>query len=397
MGLRLHHPGRVVGPVVLAAYLMAGAAAASAGAAAKIEVDPEDDPLTITGRAGDDEGLVGDVRLRSNVEIDDFVFLPSRLRLEGGSTVLRRRQVELIGPDRRLAPDRFTEFEVKVRGVTIPGRYSGTLVFLAPGAGRSAATELKLTVDAHGDPPLAPVAGSDKLLRSLTQCERCAVARWFLQDRNFEERVTLRFASGFRAESVTDVEVIAEGERSGYQLRKEDLGLAAGAPVKSEAGKFLTLPLVLDRNGIPADHYAGTLSLKLEGRDVRFEVPIDLKVRAPPWGAMFAILAGLLLGRVARRVQEGGGTLDVRKPHVVTANALGVSADRLGGLANGIARTLFAALLLFFLFLTGLETLYVRDGETFGSNKIFDYSALIVWGLGADVAQRTLANFKTGG
>lgn len=45
------------------------------------------------------------------------------------------------------------------------------------------------------------------------------------------------------------------------------------------------------------------------------------------------------------------------------------------------------------LVLLGLFTLYAKD-PTFGSNGLFDYFSIAVWGLSADVAQRTLQGLQ---
>lgn len=57
-----------------------------------------------------------------------------------------------------------------------------------------------------------------------------------------------------------------------------------------------------------------------------------------------------------------------------------------------LARPLLYALLLVLLAYTGLSTLYVANGNTFGANAFADYMLLFTWGLTSDVASRTLAN-----
>lgn len=41
----------------------------------------------------------------------------------------------------------------------------------------------------------------------------------------------------------------------------------------------------------------------------------------------------------------------------------------------------------------GLFTLYAKK-STFGSNGLFDYFSVAVWGLSADIAQRTLQGLQ---
>jgi hypothetical protein len=59
------------------------------------------------------------------------------------------------------------------------------------------------------------------------------------------------------------------------------------------------------------------------------------------------------------------------------------------------ARPSLYSILLVILVLTGLETLYV-PAPTLGAHPIADYLTLFAWGLTADVASRTLANFRAG-
>jgi hypothetical protein len=55
-------------------------------------------------------------------------------------------------------------------------------------------------------------------------------------------------------------------------------------------------------------------------------------------------------------------------------------------------RPALSVLLLVLLALVGLQTLYVNSGATFGVGGLYDYLGLFLWGITADVAQRTLLN-----
>jgi hypothetical protein len=57
-------------------------------------------------------------------------------------------------------------------------------------------------------------------------------------------------------------------------------------------------------------------------------------------------------------------------------------------------RVLFGLALLILLTIVGLEALYANASDSFGSAKVYDYLALVVWGLSAEVAQRTLTNLR---
>jgi TM2 domain-containing membrane protein YozV len=53
-------------------------------------------------------------------------------------------------------------------------------------------------------------------------------------------------------------------------------------------------------------------------------------------------------------------------------------------------RPLLGVALLLLLSLLGLQQLYVNAGLTFGATGLYDYLGLFVWGLSADLAQRSL-------
>jgi hypothetical protein len=75
---------------------------------------------------------------------------------------------------------------------------------------------------------------------------------------------------------------------------------------------------------------------------------------------------------------------------------------RLSGLSDDIRaeatlwllRPLLWLLVLIGLLTVGMSSLYVTNGATFGANPLSDYLGLLLWGLSADVASRTLGNLN---
>jgi len=57
-------------------------------------------------------------------------------------------------------------------------------------------------------------------------------------------------------------------------------------------------------------------------------------------------------------------------------------------------RPLLYLVLLTGLTLAGLNTLYIEKGETFGAKPMSDYLTLLLWGLSADVASRSLSGLQ---
>ncbi len=60
-----------------------------------------------------------------------------------------------------------------------------------------------------------------------------------------------------------------------------------------------------------------------------------------------------------------------------------------------LVRPMLWLALLVSLILLGLQTLYVKAGTTFGAAGFYDYLGLFLWGLSADVVQRSLQNLQS--
>jgi hypothetical protein len=61
-----------------------------------------------------------------------------------------------------------------------------------------------------------------------------------------------------------------------------------------------------------------------------------------------------------------------------------------------VVRPLLSLALLFGLSVVGIRALYVEKGATFGADPFADYLGLVLWGLSADVASRSLSNLPGG-
>jgi hypothetical protein len=59
-----------------------------------------------------------------------------------------------------------------------------------------------------------------------------------------------------------------------------------------------------------------------------------------------------------------------------------------------LVRPLLYLALLLGLLAVGIGSLYVNNGVTFGANPFADYLGLVLWGLSADVASRSLSNLR---
>lgn len=273
----------------------------------RIEVDPGDTPLVITGNLTAGQDLSGNIRLVARqCDVRLFNFLPSDLMEEEGKAKVGRQQVEMLG-EKSLQVNVPKDFHVKVKGIKIPGTYRGRIEILP--AGQMEPLVVPLQVIARAKPVLTPLEGTKKLDLSLVGCFGPMddfLARRLLPESAFLEKLPLSFDnSGLAAVVVEDVGVVAQGKFTGYPLSHSDIAFSKG-PQTFPANAIVSLNASLHGKNIPPDHYTGTIYLTLQGADQRLALPLDLKVRSGPFWPLVVLLVGILLGRLFKYMQERG-------------------------------------------------------------------------------------------
>lgn len=139
---------------------------------------------------------------------------------------------------------------------------------------------------------------------------------------------------------------------------------------------------------------------QIEARLIAAETPPVDPAAAMARGGMAAPAApGLLVSLAAQTAAVGAApvaTSSNRTPPPAPNLLVRVLAMLAGSqpiaasLRVQVLQPLLFLILLAILALLGLKTLYVEGGGTFGSGGLYDYLGLFIWGLSADVAQRTL-------
>jgi len=438
------------------ALLAALAAVPSTALAApsRIAVDPGDTPLTIRGFVGDASGFSGAMRLHATAAaIASYQTLFSDLRAADGRTI-GRSHVRLESTP-ALAKGAFADVIVTVDGIDAPDTYRGRVELIPAGAPRRAATVVPIELDALAHPALTALAPNDRVHGALARCGiSCQITSVLVPGSAGGKSQTIALAVGSSPDaSVTGVQVLGAGDNNGHLLTNADLGLPAtlASPIVSTGG-VVRLPVHINPGTLPADHYTGTVRLTVANLDSPVIVPIDFSVRDAPYLALVALLLGIGLGRLSQYLSTGTGAqrrdlyeragllrrrarrtrdqamldqvtaaqaaiddddLDAARrllddadagraaPAAAPAGALQSATAAVGRVAAvvspvrtelGLGAHLIGLATWIGLLIVGYQTLYVQQGTAFGSNGIFDYVALVLWGLSSDVASRTLGN-----
>jgi len=442
---------------VAAAVLIGSAQAENAP---KIEVDASDNPLKIQGFIGEEPGFVGAMRLHGAGDVGAFRILFSDMKRDGGTEIVPRAHITVSGQASLGDDDyQDVQIKVDGLTVPGIYRGKVELLPHGQPRSQATQIPIEVTATARpvlsAIAPNDRVRGN--LAHCGYSCDVTAV---LVPGSAGREKQTIRFTLGPHQQAkVNSVEVFGAGDRGGHELNQGELGLANIAGTVSKNG-VLVIPLSISPTGLPADHYTGSLHLDVEGLDATVTVPIDFSVRNEPLWALVALAVGILLGRLSNYLQgHGRDTLNAYKrarmlktriqrrlPDTDTTKAGllekvvsardAIDDDDLdeakqllddvettlkeknvpvpdGGIPKtgvrgvlekispveaglGLGAHVLGGLVWIGLLVVGFQTLYVNQGTSFGSNGIFDYVGLILWGLTADVASRGLGNLAGG-
>ena len=276
-----------------------------------LKVEEGDNPLIIKGWIGDDNSFVGNIGVtlegapQGTTQIKLNIY-KSDLKTANGTEMIGRQSV-VITPD-QITPDTPSIIQVKANGVTQPGEYEGRIELSIPGQQQRASIIVKLSANVR--PSLTLLTESDRLRANLVNCTfDCVLAEILLPGSAFQGNVELGLEKPVNAPLVVGAAGIGvNGEQTRFRIDANTLKLGApGDP--SNANKFVTIPVSIERQQIPADHYTGSIYLPVTGQTNPLKVPVDFNVRSGPFWPLVVLLLSILIGRLFKFMQDKGNAI----------------------------------------------------------------------------------------
>lgn len=276
-----------------------------------LKIENGDNPLNIKGWIGDDNSFVGNIGVtlqgapQGSTQIKLNIY-KSDLKSVNGTEMIGRQSVA-ITPD-QLTPDTPSIIQVKVNGVTQPGEYEGRIELSLPG--QQQRTSITVRLSANVRPSLALLTENDRLRANLVNCTfDCVLANILLPAAAFQGSVELGLEKPVDAPLVVGAAGIGvNGEQTRFKIDANTFKL--GAPSDpSNANKFLTIPVSIERQKIPADHYTGSIYLPVTGQTNPLKVPVDFNVRSGPFWPLVVLLLSILIGRLFKFMQDKGNAI----------------------------------------------------------------------------------------
>jgi hypothetical protein len=291
----------------------------------EIEVEAGDADIIVKGFTGDDTSFNGDVRvtLKNATQALKLHVLASHLQGPDGEQI-KRTQIE-VAKEIMITPNVPTTIPINVTGVKAPGEYKGQLELLLDGQPRDTAKKVNLKLLANVRSTLTALANGDRLKANLVNCNwPCWLAKWILPG-STETEYEIKFEKPIGLSlPALETEMDVKGERNGVQWKKTThlkFGELTASPAptpplaeqaaQAEGNKadkrFFVFPVTLTYSDLPADHYMGSIYLSLDANTPLIKLPVDVNVRVAPLWPLLFLIAGIVIGKLVKFMQERGG------------------------------------------------------------------------------------------
>jgi hypothetical protein len=293
-------------PLLSAVLIFFASAAVCRAQDAQIQPIPSDQKeVVVSGRPDNDATLIGHITLLSSKAVPELLFRPSDLHLEGTTETVPRSQIQPVASGNFVLPDNTPQdFDFKVVGLKLPGIYSGSIDFLLPQHGISAAVHLNLKVKVEETPKLSLRKDSQTIKIQIVNCSllRCALAKWLLPN-SLNQDHSFTLDNGSSLPFKVDVAASASGDVN-HQNTGDALDLPT--PAQIPAKPIITLPFKIKNGKLAADHYLGDIQLRIPGKDDPLKIPLEINVSNGPELPLLVLLIGILFGRLVKYMQDRG-------------------------------------------------------------------------------------------
>ncbi|GEM_PF-3552103 len=276
-----------------------------------IRIEMEHDSLNVIAWLDRGDEVNGDLRITSkgsNLNISEYDIFPGDLIMDGGMARLSRNNVKILGKQ-DLKRDIPLDIQVNVSGLTEPGTYRGNLTLLYFCEGHSNYESINLTVLAKRAPALTPATSKLSLQLVNTGNDRfdiqSIIAHMLLAKSSFQSQVGLKINNTNQVPvTLKSASLLIEGDTPGNQFA--DTALKLDAPATYSAMPIISIPLNIDREKMPSDHYTGRITLLFEGQKNPVSIPVDVKVRSGPFWVVLFLLIGIIFGKLYQHYQDSG-------------------------------------------------------------------------------------------
>jgi len=276
-----------------------------------LKIEDGDNPLVIKGWIGDDNSFVGNIGVtlqgapQGTTQIKLNIY-KSDLKTASGTEMIGRQSVVITGD--QLTPDTPAIIQVKVNGVTQPGEYEGRIELSLPGQPQRTSIIVKLSANVR--PTLTLLTETDRLRANLVNCTfDCLLAHILLPGAAFQGDMELGLEKPVNAPLIVgDAGIGVNGEQTRFRIDAKTLTLGPLSD-PSNAKKYVTIPVSIAREKIPADHYTGSIYLPVTGQTNPLKVPVDFNVRSGPFWPLVVLLLSILIGRLFKFMQDKGNAI----------------------------------------------------------------------------------------
>ena len=258
--------------------------------------------------------------LLASTEATTLEFTTSALQEPHRQRVIDPSQVTLPASV-SLSPGIPQEIKLVISSIPASGAYHGTLLVTA--TGETTPIEVPIQLNYYEKDQVKLLTTSATLSVKTTQSRWMRWCNGILPPRLRQEALTVALVNeGEVPVTFSDHSLGLFGSASGVGLNGDDLTSTGEKILDPGEITQLSFPVNTEKK-LPADQYNGELRLHFEGYPDTLKVPVNLFVRIGVWGAILALILGIVLGRMMKDVEKARPQMELMDKFIPIQNKIG--------------------------------------------------------------------------
>lgn len=290
-----------------------------------LSLHPNQDEILVTGLwspENPETTYTGYFQLKSNQDTT-YEFVVTSLRDELNNATIAPENVSLSAEDSKLMEDRVTEFAVTVNGIAAPGRYVGNIQILQKGGQENDCyLEKELVLEVY-QPAMASIEETD--LSQVVKTVKRSPLEYLLPRKIRQEEVSFVVRNtGSTPITFDEYSFILKGDGTKITLTDDDIvWLDQGATIAPRSQMVMRFSIPdTTRKKLEADEYRGAILLNPSHVPESLSVGLTLYSRTGVLGAIFALLIGILVGRMIKSVNNNQAQMEAMSQFIPIRDSL---------------------------------------------------------------------------
>jgi hypothetical protein len=275
----------------------------------QIQLVPAEKEVILTGRPGNDLTLTKRITLLADNDVSELLFRPGDLRLDGGTDIISRSQIQLVSGANSLKDLKAKtpqDVDFKVSSLKVPGTYSGSIDFVQPQHGLTPAVHFAFKLHVDETPKLSTRNGSTTIKAQIVNC--FPGIGCYLSDKLYKSGRIEDHSFPLDNASLAPFTLLGSAAAAYGDLNHGNTGNSMQLDPSQQVQPLpiVTIPFKIISGALTPDHYVGDVQLRIPGKDEPLKIPLELNVKMGPELPILFVIIGILFGRFIKYMKEKG-------------------------------------------------------------------------------------------